>query len=456
MSSHRDTRKGEQNVSSWSRGSGHFSPSSGSYSVHSDISQASGSRHDGRHPTMPSTMHARFHEYPSRPPTAPHHTNRNTHRHATSVNGHHHHHNGGSTNEHLHMARGTSSRVDGPFSATGNAESNPTRERRAGWPIHRDREQHGRRGGHHGNEGSNVSFGSSPMGSGSTVSSVASYSSSQSSPSGSIEGLRNYGSSEKPWSRRGSGWGGHHSVSSSLPSSTHRHSNHAFLHPTPMPSAPSESSVSSQRITPYLSAQPQLPQHSGVTVWSGTSNTYEANGGSRTILYFSSVQKRGGAFTTSDQETQFQLNRRKRFAAEGEGSNEQGVVKSSNEHPAAHCSPTTTTNIKKNSTLSSSSALSILEATNLRSKAERQRGHKTQEEVASLVGVFGGNAVELNSTSKASAALLDTHDRNKITDNPQQAPIPTTQETRNPYEKRKRNRFQVSSFESEEDEVDAI
>lgn len=63
----------------------------------------------------------------------------------------------------------------------------------------------------------------------------------------------------------------------------------------------------SSRVTPHLATQPQLAQHSALTVHSGTTSN---QGG--TIMFYSSVQKRGGAFTASEDETRRQLQHRQR------------------------------------------------------------------------------------------------------------------------------------------------
>eukprot|EP00796_Vickermania_ingenoplastis_P007086 gene7086-5021_t len=60
-------------------------------------------------------------------------------------------------------------------------------------------------------------------------------------------------------------------------------------------------------VTPHVAAQPQVAQHGGLTVHSGTTSD---QGG--TVLFYSSVQKRGGAFTTCDKETHRQLQHRLR------------------------------------------------------------------------------------------------------------------------------------------------
>lgn len=61
-------------------------------------------------------------------------------------------------------------------------------------------------------------------------------------------------------------------------------------------------SMPSFRINPHVASQPQLAQHAALTVHSGTKSD---QGG--TVLFFSSVQKKGGAFTASEMETHRQL-----------------------------------------------------------------------------------------------------------------------------------------------------
>lgn len=75
------------------------------------------------------------------------------------------------------------------------------------------------------------------------------------------------------------------------------------------------------RINPHVASQPQLAQHAALTVHSGTTSD---QGG--TVLFFSSVQKRGGAFTTSEMETNRQLQNKQRKHLDQPGSSIANVV----------------------------------------------------------------------------------------------------------------------------------
>lgn len=199
---------------------------------------------------------------------------------------------------------------------------------------------------------------------------------------------------------------------------------------TPLSIVP-ESSVSCHRITPYISSQPQLPQHGEVTVRSGSSTTFSPNGGGGTILYFSSVQKRGGAFTTTDRETQWQLQRRNRAQQSSSESGEQM-------NNSKNCSQETAL----------SSSLSFAQAQHLLCEADQNRKAKIVEEAAVLACSYREKTVDRRTPSMPSSLLSHPSVSSHVPDST--SPAKCQQECRRPFESRKRNRFHESS-ESDED-----
>ncbi|CBZ25194.1 conserved hypothetical protein [Leishmania mexicana MHOM/GT/2001/U1103] len=77
----------------------------------------------------------------------------------------------------------------------------------------------------------------------------------------------------------------------------------------------------SSYVTPYDAVQAQPAQHGATVVRSGSSAT---EGGS--ILFFSSVQKKGGAFTASERETYAQLHRSRAIPNANRGRNAGNVM----------------------------------------------------------------------------------------------------------------------------------
>lgn len=215
--------------------------------------------------------------------------------------------------------------------------------------------------------------------------------------------------------------------SSSIPS--HFRSAESSL--TTPPSILPESSVSCHRITPYISSQPQLPQHGEVTVRSGSSTTFSPNGGGGTILYFSSVQKRGGAFTTTDRETQWQLQRRNRAH---QLSNEGRELVSNSKK----CSQET----------ACSSTSSFTQAQHLLCEADQSRNAKTVEEAALLACSYREKAVNRAASSTPSSLLGHSSVSSHIPDST--SSVKCQLECKKPFESRKRNRFHESS-DSDED-----
>ncbi|KAG5482468.1 hypothetical protein CUR178_05607 [Leishmania enriettii] len=74
-------------------------------------------------------------------------------------------------------------------------------------------------------------------------------------------------------------------------------------------------------VTPHDAVQPQPAQHGATVVRSGSSAT---EGGS--VLFFSSVQKKGGAFTASERETYAQLHRSRAIPNVSRGRNAGNVT----------------------------------------------------------------------------------------------------------------------------------
>ncbi|CAC9474210.1 conserved hypothetical protein [Leishmania infantum JPCM5] len=77
----------------------------------------------------------------------------------------------------------------------------------------------------------------------------------------------------------------------------------------------------SSYVTPHEAVQAQPAQHGATVVRSGSSAT---EGGS--ILFFSSVQKKGGAFTASERETYAQLHRSRAIPNVNRGRNAGNVM----------------------------------------------------------------------------------------------------------------------------------
>lgn len=271
----------------------------------------------------------------------------------------------------------------------------------------------------------------------------------------------------------------HHPHSTSLPlyPSSSTYVSNAFRGSAQdAPTTPPVSSISCQRITPFLSSQPQLPQHSGVTVRSGSTNTFNPNGGGGgTILYFSSIQKKGGAFTTTDRETQWQLNRRKRVPQEGGlhssekersrshfNEHEKITSSSSPEHPHQpqdRFSSGATSVPKKPVGYSSSLPLSFVEAKHMFSEADKNSDGcllKQGEASTSLVlGVNGGNLTKHSSLS--SSCVGNPQYRSSSSGGTTSVGVEVTTkvqdylQTKKMFESRKKNRFELSLSDSDED-----
>lgn len=66
-------------------------------------------------------------------------------------------------------------------------------------------------------------------------------------------------------------------------------------------------SVPTNKVTPHAATQPNLAQHAAIVVRTGVTHTQELNGGRGTVQFYSSVQRKGGAFTDSEAATLRQL-----------------------------------------------------------------------------------------------------------------------------------------------------